>query len=78
MTVGPYRAIRHPGYLTMVVLMPATAVELGSLIALIPAFCYSTLILWRTDREDKFLASQLARYADYSARVSRRLIPGLW
>lgn len=45
-TRGPHRFIRHPGYLAMVVLMPATALALGSLAALNPASCYSVLILW--------------------------------
>lgn len=75
---GPYHFIRHPGYLAMMLIMPATALALDSLVALIPAFCYSVLILWRTAREDDFLTGQLVGYADYSARVSRRLIPGLW
>lgn len=62
---GPYRFIRHPGYLAMVVVMPATALVLDSLVALIPGFCYTTLILWRTKREDRFLTDQLAGYAEY-------------
>lgn len=52
---GPYRFIRHPGYLAMGIMMPATALALGSLTALIPAFCYSALILWRAINEDQFL-----------------------
>jgi protein-S-isoprenylcysteine O-methyltransferase Ste14 len=77
-TCGPYRYIRHPGYLAMIVLMPATALAIGSLAALIPAFTYSVLILRRTRKEDKFLAEQLARYAEYAAEVRYRLIPGFW
>lgn len=78
MTSGPYRLIRHPGYLAMAILMPATALALGSTVALIPAFCYSSLILWRTRREDRFLTDQLAGYAEYRIKVRDRLIPGLW
>ncbi|MGH9446810.1 MAG: methyltransferase family protein, partial [Terriglobia bacterium] len=54
-TRGPYRFIRHPGYLAMIVFVPATALALGSLVALLPAFCYSAVILWRVQREDRFL-----------------------
>jgi protein-S-isoprenylcysteine O-methyltransferase Ste14 len=77
-TRGPYRFIRHPGYLAMVIIMPATALALGSLMALIPALGYSGLILWRTKREDEFLVERLAGYAEYSARVRHRLIPDFW
>ncbi|MGH9406626.1 MAG: methyltransferase family protein [Terriglobia bacterium] len=77
-TGGPYRVIRHPGYLAMTIIMPATALALGSKIALLPAFCHSALILWRAEREDQFLARRLVGYTDYAARVRYRLIPSLW
>lgn len=75
---GPYRFIRHPGYLAMMIAMPATAVALGSAIGLIPASSYSVLILWRASEEDKILTKRLAGYAHYATRVRHRLIPGLW
>ncbi len=77
-TRGPYRFIRHPGYLAMIVMMPATAMALGSLAALIPAVCYSAVILWRLQREDGFLTENLASYPEYLRSVRHRLIPGLW
>lgn len=75
---GPYRFIRHPGYLAMMIIMPATAVAFGSVTALIPALCYSALILHRTVREDRFLAEELQGYAGYREAVCSRLIPGIW
>jgi protein-S-isoprenylcysteine O-methyltransferase Ste14 len=77
-TQGPYRVIRHPGYLVMGMSMPATALALGSLVALIPALSYSALILWRTSREDIFLKDELEGYSRYTKKVQYRLIPGLW
>lgn len=76
-TRGPYRFIRHPGYLAMMFIMPATALTLGSIVALLPAFCYSGLILCQAAREDGFLANQLPSYAEYTARVRYCLIPHL-
>jgi protein-S-isoprenylcysteine O-methyltransferase Ste14 len=58
--------------------MPATALALGSMTAMIPALGYSGLILWRTRKEDEFLAEHLAGYAEYAAQVRYRLIPGFW
>ncbi|MGH9400704.1 MAG: methyltransferase family protein [Terriglobia bacterium] len=75
---GPYRFIRHPGYLAMTIIMPATALAIGSLTATLPALCYSVLILSRARSEDEFLAVRLAGYAEYAARVRYRLIPTLW
>lgn len=77
-TGGPYRLIRHPGYLAMMIIMPAMVLAIGSQAALIAALCYSALILWRTKMEDEFLTNRLAGYAECTARVPRRLIPGLW
>lgn len=78
MTGGPYRFIRHPGYLAMAISMPATALALGSLVALVPALLYSGLILWRTLREDAFLKENLSGYSAYVQLVRHRLIPSLW
>lgn len=75
---GPYRFVRHPGYLAMLLIVPSTALALGSTLALIPASIYGAIILFRTAREDRFLISNLAGYADYAGRGRYRLIPGLW
>jgi protein-S-isoprenylcysteine O-methyltransferase Ste14 len=75
---GPYRFARHPGYLAMLLSVPASAVALGSWVALVPALCYSTLILRRTLREDCFLKENLDGYADYAANIRSRLAPGVW
>ncbi len=77
-TGGPYRFIRHPGYFAMFLNMLATAIALGSYVALVPALLYSAVILRRTLHEDRFLKDQLAGYAGYMLMVRYRLIPGLW
>ncbi|MGH9396246.1 MAG: methyltransferase family protein [Terriglobia bacterium] len=77
-TRGPYRFVRHPGYLAMTMIIPATALALGSLASLIPALSYSALILHRTVSEDRFLTERLRGYAGYAQAVRYRLIPGLW
>ncbi|HEX5483839.1 MAG TPA: isoprenylcysteine carboxylmethyltransferase family protein, partial [Terriglobia bacterium] len=77
-TSGPYRFVRHPGYLAMTVVMPATALAIGSVAAMIPASGYSALILWRAKREDEFLMERLESYSGYSGRVHYRLVPGIW
>jgi protein-S-isoprenylcysteine O-methyltransferase Ste14 len=75
---GPYRYVRHPGYLAMLLIVLSTAFALGSKVALFPATMYGTLILFRAAREDEFLLSNLPGYADYIEGARYRLIPGVW
>ena len=75
---GPYARLRHPGYLGMAVLAPMAALALGSWWALVPAGLYTTLILRRAVVEDRFLCSHLPGYAEYTARVRFRILPGVW
>jgi protein-S-isoprenylcysteine O-methyltransferase Ste14 len=77
-TRGPYRFIRHPGNFAMLFNMPATAIALGSYVALVPALLCSLVILRRTLHEDRFLKERLAGYAGYMLMVRYRLFPGLW
>jgi protein-S-isoprenylcysteine O-methyltransferase Ste14 len=77
-TDGPYRIVRHPGYLGMIVAAPAAALALGSWLALVPAFAYSLLIARRAAVEDRYLRGHLDGYADYADRVRFRLVPGVW
>jgi len=77
-TNGPYRWIRHPGYLAMMLVVPSTAIALGSMLALLPAATYVALILFRVEREDRFLFRNLPGYTDYAQWAPERLIPGIW
>lgn len=75
---GPYKYIRHPGYLGMIVYYFATPIFLGSFWAMVPAVVTMTLFVIRTRMEDKTLLQKLSGYNEYANRVRFRLIPGLW
>ena len=75
---GPYRIIRHPGYLGMAVAAPAATLALGSWWALLPALAYAFLIIGRARMEDAYLQAYLDGYREYAERVRFRLVPGLW
>jgi protein-S-isoprenylcysteine O-methyltransferase Ste14 len=77
-TGGPYRLIRHPGYLAMALIFGFAALGLGSWWALLPATGFALLILNRAAREDRFLQSELPGYAAYAKRVNYRALPGIW
>lgn len=74
---GPYGIVRHPGYLAMIVVVPAEALALGSWSALVFAMVYSALIARRVMIEDRFLHQNLDGYAQYASRVRYRLLPGV-
>jgi protein-S-isoprenylcysteine O-methyltransferase Ste14 len=75
---GPYKIVRHPGYISMMLLTLVTPVCLGSLYGLIPAAFLIITIFIRTGLEDRMLSEELAGYSDYTKKVRYRLIPWLW
>lgn len=75
---GPYRYVRHPGYVAYLLLALATPLWLGSLWGLLPAALGSTAMVVRTSLEDQTLCEELDGYADYARQVHYRLIPGVW
>lgn len=77
-TGGPYRWIRHPGYLGATISIWAGAISLGSWWSLAPMVPVLALILRRIIIEDRFLHENLAGYREYASRVRCRLVPRLW
>lgn len=75
---GPYRLIRHPGYVAMTLSSLASPCLLGSPYALVPAGLAVSLLLIRTAAEDRVLQERLMGYSEYVQKVRYRLIPGLW
>lgn len=75
---GPYRFVRHPGYLGGLLSAMATPFVLGSFWALIPAAASALLLVVRTHLEDTTLQKELLGYLDYVEEVRYRLLPGIW
>ena len=75
---GPYRFVRHPGYLGIGLMVVCIAVILGSLWAVIPALCVVVLLVLRTVLEDSALEQELSGYAAYVKKVRYRLLPKIW
>ncbi len=75
---GPYRIVRHPGNLSMILWALGVALVLGSLWALLPAILATAVVVRRTTREDATLQAELPGYAEYTRRVRYRLLPGIW
>lgn len=75
---GPYRVVRHPGYLGSVVFDLCAPFVLGSWWASIPAVLTVILTFVRTALEDRALQAELPGYAQFSNKTKWRLIPGIW
>jgi protein-S-isoprenylcysteine O-methyltransferase Ste14 len=77
-TEGPYRYVRHPMYLSMILYDVCLPVLLGSWWALGISGLLIALIVLRTALEDRTLQHELDGYAAYTRQTRYRLIPGVW
>jgi len=75
---GPYRLVRHPGYLGNLIGCVGQPLLFGSWWAFIPACLTIIAFVIRTALEDNTLQKELAGYSDYAEQVHFRLIPGIW
>lgn len=77
-TGGPYRFVRHPGYLGHMLSMAGIGLALSSLIALGLTILTLPLLLWRIRHEEGMLSIEFGE--EYSAYVQRtkRLIPFIY
>ena len=77
-TSGPYRMIRHPGYLAFILATFGIPFIIGSHWGFFNATMGTVLILIRTYKEDQTLQSELDGYKSYSQSVKWRIFPGIW
>jgi protein-S-isoprenylcysteine O-methyltransferase Ste14 len=75
---GPYRYVRHPMYVAVLLMFLASPLALGSTWALLPALLLPFVLAARARDEERLLAAELPGYAAYMERTRYRLIPGVW
>ena len=75
---GPYRNVRHPAYVGMLLVVLGAPIMLGSWWALIPGAISAVLMIVRTALEDRTLQAELPGYHDFAQHTRYRLLPGVW
>lgn len=75
---GPYRFIRHPGYLGFIISTASFPLALGTFYGFSMSLLTAVLITARTNMEDRTLKAELEGYAEYAREVRYRLIPLVW
>ncbi len=75
---GPYRFVRHPGYLGAVLYELSIPVMLGSSFSLLAGLILVILVILRTAMEDHTLQNELEGYKEYTSLVRYRLLPLVW
>jgi protein-S-isoprenylcysteine O-methyltransferase Ste14 len=75
---GPYRWVRHPGYLGQILFYLGTPLLLASWWACLLGIMMSFAFIYRTRKEDQMLRLELEGYDNYAEQTRKHLIPGLW
>jgi protein-S-isoprenylcysteine O-methyltransferase Ste14 len=77
-TTGPYKFVRHPGYISAIVGGTSMPLMLGSVWTFVPVVLVSILFIVRTRFEDDTLLRELRGYQDYARQTRYRLVPFVW
>jgi protein-S-isoprenylcysteine O-methyltransferase Ste14 len=72
---GPYRFVRHPGYLGFILSVMGIGLSLSSVIALVSVIPTVLFILWRIKGEEEMLLTEFGEEYKTYMQETRRLIP---
>jgi len=75
---GPYAIVRHPMYLSELIMFIFVPMSLGSYWGIIPNILLIVLLGVRILTEEQVLLGELKGYSDYVQKTRYRLIPLVW
>lgn len=75
---GLYGVVRHPMYMSTLLLFLSMPLVLGSVLSFAVMLAYIPIIAKRIRNEEKVLESGLAGYSEYRKRVRYKVIPFVW
>jgi len=76
-TAGPYRLVRHPMYLALVIACFGLAAYNGHWLNGLGLGALALVLNLKAAREERLLAERFPEYAAYARRTAR-FVPGLW
>jgi protein-S-isoprenylcysteine O-methyltransferase Ste14 len=77
-STGLYGVVRHPMYISALIMMLATPPALGSYWGLVPVLVSVPVMVARIFDEEKMLHTELTGYDEYTQQVRYRLLPYVW
>lgn len=77
-TDGPYRYVRHPMYVSVLIIYLSSPVALGSWWGLLTILPIALILIARIINEEKLLIKGLPGYKEYMEKTKYRLIPFIW
>ena len=77
-TAGPYRFVRHPRYLAILIYNAGVTLVFGSGLGLLLTALLAGVLLWRIQDEEALLHQEFGAQWEAYARQSRRLIPFIY
>ena len=75
---GLYGIVRHPMYLSTILLFLSIPLVLGSLFSFLIFMIYPFIIAKRIKNEEKVLEEGLKGYLEYKEKVKYKMIPFIW
>ena len=75
---GLYGIVRHPMYMSTLILFLAMPLVLGSVISFVIMLLYIPIIAKRIRNEEQVLENGLEGYAEYRKRIRYKVIPFVW
>ena len=75
---GLYGIVRHPMYMSTLLLFLAMPLVLGSVISFAVMLSYIPIIAKRIENEEKVLEEGLSGYREYKNRIRYKVIPFVW
>lgn len=75
---GLYGVVRHPMYMSTLLLFLAMPLVLSSIISFVITLAYIPIIAKRIGNEEKVLEDGLHGYAEYKNKVKRKVVPFIW
>ncbi len=75
---GPYRLVRHPMYVGVIIMYAGWPFILQSWVSFGGAGLVGLILTVRAGLEDRTLKNELAGYAEFCQQTRYRMIPGVW